>query len=122
MLFSSVKKINRLLKEISRLLSKGMLNIYFRVSIEEKLTFSKLRFSRIKKFVSRSVFAVFQLIQISLNFKIMTLIIWNYDVLKSKSRCSLFNKNINFNKTEKESKMENSTHNFRETNPVLKLV
>ena len=38
----------------------------------------------------------------------------NYDVLKSKSSCILFNKNINFNKNETESKMENPTHSVRE--------
>ena len=34
----------------------------------------------------------------------------NYDALKSKSPCILLNKNINFNKNETESKMENPTH------------
>ena len=33
----------------------------------------------------------------------------NYDVLKSKSPCILLNKNINFNKNETESKIENPT-------------
>ena len=46
----------------------------------------------------------------------------NYDVLKSKSSCILLNKNINFNKNETESKMENPTHSFRETNLVLQLI
>ena len=46
----------------------------------------------------------------------------SYDVLKSKSSCILLNKNINFNKNEVESKMENPTHSFRETNVVLKLI
>ena len=32
----------------------------------------------------------------------------NYEVLKSKSPCILINKNINFNKNEPESKMENT--------------
>ena len=31
-------------------------------------------------------------------------------------------KNINFNKNEIESKTENPTHNFRETNLVLQLI
>ena len=31
-------------------------------------------------------------------------------------------KNINFNKNETESKMENSTHSLRETNLVLQLI
>ena len=42
-----------------------MSNKYLKVTIE---TFSKLRFSKSKKFVSRSVFGEFQLTQI-LNFK-----------------------------------------------------
>ena len=36
MLFNSVKEINRLINEISRLLSKGMLNIYLKVTFKEK--------------------------------------------------------------------------------------
>ena len=50
--FNSIKEINRLRKEINRLLSKGMPNIYLKITIE---TFSKLRFSRLKKFVTRPV-------------------------------------------------------------------
>ena len=46
----------------------------------------------------------------------------NYDVLKSKSPCILLNENINFNKNEMKSKMENPTHNFREVNLVLQLI
>ena len=46
----------------------------------------------------------------------------SYDVLKSKSPCILLNKNINFNKNETESKMENPTYSFRETNLVLQLI
>ena len=36
MFFNSIKKINRLRKEIHRLLSKGMSNICLKVSIEKK--------------------------------------------------------------------------------------
>ena len=36
MFFTSVKEINRLLKEINRLLSKGMTNIYLELIIEKK--------------------------------------------------------------------------------------
>ena len=35
-------------------------------------------------------------------------------VLKSKSPCFLWNRNINFNKNESGLKIENPTHNFRE--------
>ena len=65
-IFNPVKETNRLRKEINRLLSKGMSNIYLKVTIE---TFSKLRFSGFKKFVTRSVFGELQLMQISLSFK-----------------------------------------------------
>ena len=53
MLFSSIKEINRLRKEIKSLLIKGMSNISLKVTIE---TFSKLRFSGFKRFVTKSVF------------------------------------------------------------------
>ena len=54
------------IKEINRLLSKGMSNIYLKVTIE---TFSKLRLLKVKEVVSGSVFRELQLTQISLNFK-----------------------------------------------------
>ena len=102
------------------------------------MTYSKLRFSKFKKFVSRSVFGQLQLMQISLNFQTSCCNIKarrlgaklcghfyyfyferSYDVLKSKSPYFLLNKNINFNKNEAESKMENPTHSFRELNVKL---
>ena len=104
-----------------------MSNIYLKVTIE---TFSKLRCSGFKNFITKSVFGELQLMQISLNFK-TSCCVWlfygfnfqrNYDVLKSKSPCILFNKNINFNKNETESKMENPTYSFRERNLVLQLI
>ena len=45
MFLNSIKQVNRLRKEINRLLSKGMSNIYLKVIIE---TFSKLRFPGFK--------------------------------------------------------------------------
>ena len=49
--------------------SKEMSNIYLKVTMEmEKLTFSKLQFSKSKKFVNGSVFGELQLKQISLTF------------------------------------------------------
>ena len=42
-----------------------------------------------------------------------------YDVLRV--HAFLLNKNIKFNKNETESKMENSTHSFRDMNHVLQL-
>ena len=36
MCISSIKEINRLLRGINRLLSKGMSNIYLKVTIEKK--------------------------------------------------------------------------------------
>ena len=46
-------EINSLRKEIKNLFSKGMPNIYSKVTTE---TFLKLQFSSFKKFVTRSVF------------------------------------------------------------------
>ena len=46
----------------------------------------------------------------------------NHDALKPKSACILLNKNINFNENEMESKLENSTHVFREKNLLLQLI
>ena len=117
--------------------------IYLKVTIEKKLMLSKLRFGTIKRLVTKSVFGELQLKQVSLNFttfccnsKIRGLgaklcgfsIIYyfhfgrTYDVLESKSSCILLNKNINFNKNETKSKMENPTHSFKETNLVLQLI
>ena len=56
-----MKDINSL-KEINRLLKKGMSNIYFKVNIE---TFSKLFW--VQKVVTSSDFGGLQLTQISLN-------------------------------------------------------
>ena len=45
MFFNSIKEINRLRKEINRLLSKGISNMYLKVTIE---VFSKLDFLGLK--------------------------------------------------------------------------
>ena len=42
MFFNSIKEINRLRKEISRLLSKGMSNIYLKVTIATSKNFDFL--------------------------------------------------------------------------------
>ena len=76
-----------------------MSNISLKVTLE---TFSKLQIS---------------------GFKILK--IFNFErnyVLKSKNPCILLNKNINFNKKEEESKMENPTNSFRERNFVLQFI
>ena len=46
---------------------------------------------------------------------------WNYNFLKSKSPCILVSKNIK-NNNEAQSKLENSTHSFREMNLMLQLI
>ena len=48
MFFSSIKEINRSI-------SKGMSNIYLKVTIEKKVTYSKLPFSKFKRFVSKLI-------------------------------------------------------------------
>ena len=91
--------------------------------------FKKLQFSNFKIFVSGFLgssnsrryhwFFNFLLQQKIIGAKLY--VVWyyfyfggNYDVLKSKSSCFLFNKNIKFNKSKTESKMENPAHIFRE--------
>ena len=54
MLFSSVNEINRLLKEMNRLLSKRMSNIYLTVTAEKK--WCSQNFEEFKKFLSGSIF------------------------------------------------------------------
>ena len=66
MSFNSFKEISRLRKEINKLLSKGMSNVYLKPIIR---TLLKLRFSGFKKFVTRSDFEELQLTYISLDFK-----------------------------------------------------
>ena len=43
----------------------------------------------------------------------------SYDILKSKSPCILLNKNINFDKNETKSKMENPIHGIRKTHQLI---
>ena len=135
MFLSSVKEINRLRKEVNRLLSKGMPNIYLKVAIKKKWRTQNF------KFVCRSVFGELQLTQIisnyptsSCNLKIRGLNaklcvafplflfwkeLWRFKVKES---MFLLNKNMNFNKNEPESKLKNPTYSFREMNHALQLV
>ena len=71
MFFNSVKEINRLRKEIYRLLSERMSNTYFKVAIEKKWGNQILDFSKFKNFVSRSVFEELQLTQTMSGFFII---------------------------------------------------
>ena len=48
MFFSSIKELNRLLKEINRLLSKEMPNIYLKVTIRKKWRTQNFNFTSIK--------------------------------------------------------------------------
>ena len=135
MFFNSAKEINRLRKEINRLLSKRMSNIYLKVTIEKKLCTQNFDFLSLKstspgQFLgssnSRKYHSVFKLLVATSKSGIWEQnCVWlfyyfyferNYGVLKSKSPCILSNKNVNLNKKETESKMENPTHSFRETN------
>ena len=92
------------------------------------MTYSKLEFPKFKKFVSRSVFQELQLMQILLNSQtsccklkirglgtklcvaFLLLLFWKkLWHLKPHSLCFLLNKNMNFNKNERGSKMKNPT-------------
>ena len=68
MFFSSIREVNRSLKEINKLLSKGMSNIYIKVTTE-KSDVLKTSIFNFKKFVCRSAFEELQLTQISLTFE-----------------------------------------------------
>ena len=48
MFFNSIKEINWLRKEINRLLSKGMSNIYFKVTIEKNCRSQNFDFLNLK--------------------------------------------------------------------------
>ena len=61
--------MNRLVKEIDRLLSKGMSNTCLKVTIEKKWRTQNFYFLSLKSLSSRSVFGELQLKQISLNFQ-----------------------------------------------------
>ena len=101
-----------------------MSNIYLKVTVAKNVTYSKLRFSKFKKFVPKSVYGELQFAEIPLNFQSFYCnFVWlfyyfyfemNYDVLKSKSPCFLLNNNINFNQNETESKKENLRYRFRD--------
>ena len=122
------------IKETNRLIGKEMSNIYY----WEKLTFSKLPFSKFKQLVTRSVFRELQLTQMSLNVKSSccnlkirglgaNVCVWLYYYFNFERNCNvlkpnpwiLLNKNVNFNKNKTESKMRNPTHSFREMNLEL---
>ena len=69
MLFSSIKEINRFRKEINRLLSKGMSNICFRVSIEKKWPTQNIDNVNVKSSSLGQFLGNSKVKQISLNFK-----------------------------------------------------
>ena len=65
MFFSSIKEINKLLKEINRLLSKGMSNIYLKVSIEKWWRTQNFDFLSLKGSSPKPVSEELQLIEFS---------------------------------------------------------
>ena len=69
MVFNSVKNINRLRKEINRLLIQGMSNIYLKVSIEKNWSSQNFDVLSLKNLPPSKFFGELQLMQISLNFK-----------------------------------------------------
>ena len=98
--------------------------IYLKVTIK-KLLHSELQFPSFKKLVSKSVFATEK--SEVLEQKSVWLFHYFYferndNALKLKILCFLLIKNVNSNKNETESKMENPTHSFREMNLMLQLV
>ena len=112
-------------KEINKSISKGMSNIYYKVTIgkirrSQSFDFLNLKnlslgqflrssnsrkYDEILKFLRNQEFEVWE--QKCMWFFYYFNFERNYDVLKSKSPCFLLNKNINFNTNETESKLEN---------------
>ena len=134
MFFNSVKKINRLL-------TKGITNIYLKVTIEKNCCSQDFDFISLKNLSpdqflgssnSRRYRRILKLLVATSKSEIWEQnCVWlfyyfnferNYDGLKSKSPRIFLSKKINFNKNEKESKMENPTHTFREKNLVLQII
>ena len=106
-----------------------MSNIYLKATIEEKNRGSQsFDFLGFKKFVSFAMSVLgssnlrrYRWVLKRLGAKLCVVFHYfhfesNSDFLKSKTACILLNKNINFNKSKTESRMENPTHSFRETN------
>ena len=68
MFFNLIKEVNNLRKEINRLLSKAMLNIYLKTTVEEKWRTQNFDL-KFKKFVSRWDFGEHQLTKILFDFQ-----------------------------------------------------
>ena len=112
---------------MNRLISKGMSNLYY----WERLTFSKLLFCKFQNLSPGQFLESSNSCRYNYILKLLVATykseVWeqnnvclfhyfnfemNYDVLKSKSPRILLNKNMNFNKNETETKMENPIHSF----------
>ena len=128
MFFSSVKEINRLI-------SRGMPNMYLKVTIEQNWRFLSLKNSSPGQFLvsfnPRSHW-ILELLITSWNSEVLKQervwichhfnFKWNYDVLKSKSPWFFVQQKYNFNKIVMQSKIENPTHAFREADSVLQFI
>ena len=113
MFFSSIKRINRLI-------SKGMSNIYLKVTVEKNWR-SPGQF--LGSYNSRRYHWILLNLIFSFFFNWVQICVWlfyyfnferNYGALKSKSPYFLLNKNANFNKNEMESKMGKIPHKVLE--------
>ena len=135
-----MEEINRLRKGINRLLSKSLSNIFLKVTIEknwrsQNFDFLSLRNLSPGQFLgssnSRRYHWTSKLLVATEKSEVWEWNCWlfyyfnfkrNYDILKTKSPCILLNKNMNFNKNGRDSKMENPAHSFKDTNLVLQLM
>ena len=112
MFFNSIKEINRLRKEVNRLLSKRMSIIYLKVTIEKKWRTQNFDYKNWKSSSSGQFLRSGSKTVCGLSTFYYFYFERNYDVLKSNSPCFLLNKNIEFDKNKTESKMENPTHSL----------
>ena len=135
-----MEEINRLRKGINRLLSKSLSNIFLKVTIEKNWRSQNFDFLSLRNlspghflgssnprryhWTSKLLFATEKSEVWEWNCCLFNYFNFkrNYDILKTKSPCILLNKNMNFNKNGRDSKMENPAHSFKDTNLVLQLM
>ena len=132
MFFNSIKEINRVIsKRMSNIYLKATQNVHFKVlKSSSELSGQFFETSNLRRY-----HWIFKLLVSTLKSEVLDCLGWNcvwvsyysyfernYDVLKSKSPCFLLNKNIKFNKNDTELIMENPIHNFRDINHVLQLL
>ena len=101
-----------------------MSNIYVKITIEKKWRTHDFHFLSLKSSSPQTSCSNLKIRGLAAKLWVDFLFFHferNYDVSKSKGPWFLLNKNMNFNKNQKESKMNNPAHSCREINRALQL-